>query len=235
MSIQVKLRRGSAAEHESFTGAIGEVTADTTNNRLVLHDNATAGGHPAAKQADMESVEDRLGVEHYEFPAAAFTANATDGGEAVQGGLEIGDQAFDIYAFDSGTEESINAGFTLPENWDGGAVKAKIVWVPGDSAASEGDLVEWAVKLGAQGDGDAFVGASGTEQVVSDAVHSEVEGASHITAATPEITIDGSPQPGDWVALQVSRNVDGNDDMAEDAWLLAVILEIGLNVESEAW
>jgi hypothetical protein len=66
-------------------------------------------------------------------------------------------------------------------------------------------------------------------------VHSEVEGASHITAATPEITIGGSPQPGDWVALQVSRNVDGDDDMTEDAWLLAVILEIGLNVESEAW
>jgi len=43
-NIQVQLRRGTTAQHGSFTGAQGEVTVDTDKNALVLHDGATAGG-----------------------------------------------------------------------------------------------------------------------------------------------------------------------------------------------
>lgn len=46
MSTQRQRRRGTAAEHASFTGAAGEITYDTTNNRAVGHDGATAGGYP---------------------------------------------------------------------------------------------------------------------------------------------------------------------------------------------
>lgn len=44
MSRQIQIRRGSESEHESFTGAIGEVTMDTTNNTLRVHDGITTGG-----------------------------------------------------------------------------------------------------------------------------------------------------------------------------------------------
>jgi hypothetical protein len=43
-NIQVQLRRGTTAQHGSFTGAQGEVTVDTDKNALVLHDGSTAGG-----------------------------------------------------------------------------------------------------------------------------------------------------------------------------------------------
>ena len=46
MSEQLQLRRGTAAQVAAFTGAQGEATFDTTNNRLVLNDGATAGGWP---------------------------------------------------------------------------------------------------------------------------------------------------------------------------------------------
>lgn len=46
MSIEVKLRRGTTAEHSTFTGAAGEVTVDTDKNVLVVHDGSTAGGNP---------------------------------------------------------------------------------------------------------------------------------------------------------------------------------------------
>jgi len=49
LSEQLQLRRGSAAQVAAFTGAQGEVVVDTTNNRLVLQDGATAGGFAAAK------------------------------------------------------------------------------------------------------------------------------------------------------------------------------------------
>jgi len=41
---QLRLRRGTTAEHANFTGAQGELTVDTDKNALVLHDGATAGG-----------------------------------------------------------------------------------------------------------------------------------------------------------------------------------------------
>ena len=47
---------GTAAEHENFTGAIGEITMDTTNKTLRVHDGETAGGTALAKRADVPSM-----------------------------------------------------------------------------------------------------------------------------------------------------------------------------------
>jgi hypothetical protein len=52
MSTAVQLRRGTTTEHASFTGAVGEVTVDTTKDTIVVHDGALAGGHPLAKESD---------------------------------------------------------------------------------------------------------------------------------------------------------------------------------------
>ena len=46
MGKQVRLRRGTTAQHATFTGADGEVTFDTTRKALVVHDGVTAGGKP---------------------------------------------------------------------------------------------------------------------------------------------------------------------------------------------
>jgi hypothetical protein len=46
MPKQVRLRRGTTAQHSSFTGAEGEVTFDTSKKVLVIHDGVTAGGKP---------------------------------------------------------------------------------------------------------------------------------------------------------------------------------------------
>lgn len=52
-AVQVQYRRGSATQVASFTGAQGEMVIDTTNNRVVVQDGATAGGFPAAKLSDL--------------------------------------------------------------------------------------------------------------------------------------------------------------------------------------
>jgi hypothetical protein len=44
MSTQVQLRRGTATQNNTYTGAIGELTVDTTSKQLRLHDGVTAGG-----------------------------------------------------------------------------------------------------------------------------------------------------------------------------------------------
>jgi hypothetical protein len=52
-NIEVKLRRGTDTEHSSFTGAEGEVTVDTTNDTLRVHDGSTAGGVRLAKLSEV--------------------------------------------------------------------------------------------------------------------------------------------------------------------------------------
>ena len=44
MAVQLQLRSGTATEHNTFTGANGEVTVDTTNKTLRVHDGSTVGG-----------------------------------------------------------------------------------------------------------------------------------------------------------------------------------------------
>jgi len=53
MAIQVKFRRGTAGQHNSFTGANGEITVDVTNKTLRVHDGATVGGTRLAKFSDL--------------------------------------------------------------------------------------------------------------------------------------------------------------------------------------
>jgi hypothetical protein len=44
MSTQVQYRRGSGSQNDAFTGALGEITVDTTAKTIRVHDGATAGG-----------------------------------------------------------------------------------------------------------------------------------------------------------------------------------------------
>jgi hypothetical protein len=60
MAIQVKFRRGSAGQHGSFTGANGEITVDTTNKTLRVHDGVTAGGVRLAKYNEIGAASANL-------------------------------------------------------------------------------------------------------------------------------------------------------------------------------
>jgi hypothetical protein len=54
MPTQVQFRRGTEAQNDAFTGAAGEITVDTTNDSIRIHDGSTAGGfEPLARYADL--------------------------------------------------------------------------------------------------------------------------------------------------------------------------------------
>ena len=64
MAYAIQRRRGTATEHNSFTGLAGEITIDTTNNTVRVHDGSTAGGHRLAKYSEIntqENIEDAVG------------------------------------------------------------------------------------------------------------------------------------------------------------------------------
>jgi hypothetical protein len=55
MTTAIKRRRGTTAQHSTFTGLEGELTVDTTKDTVVVHDGATAGGFPLAKESQATS------------------------------------------------------------------------------------------------------------------------------------------------------------------------------------
>ena len=50
MAKLLKLRRGTTSQHNSFTGAEGECTIDTTKDTLVVHDGSQAGGRALLRE-----------------------------------------------------------------------------------------------------------------------------------------------------------------------------------------
>ena len=68
MPTQLQFRRGTTAQTASFTGASAEVTVDTTQNILVVHDGVTPGGWPTAPLA---------------YAQAAFATANTGGGSSA--------------------------------------------------------------------------------------------------------------------------------------------------------
>jgi hypothetical protein len=53
LSVQVQLRRDTAANISAFTPAQGEGLVDLTNNRLIVGDGSTSGGHPMARLSEV--------------------------------------------------------------------------------------------------------------------------------------------------------------------------------------
>ena len=55
MAKQVQWRRGTATQNNAFTGADGEVTVDSTNKSLRVHDGVTAGGFETARKTAVDA------------------------------------------------------------------------------------------------------------------------------------------------------------------------------------
>jgi hypothetical protein len=55
----LQLRRGTTAEHATFTGAEGEVTVNTTKDTIVVHDGAVAGGYELVSLAATQTLTNK--------------------------------------------------------------------------------------------------------------------------------------------------------------------------------
>ena len=83
MPTEVQLRRGTTVQHSTFTGALGEVTVNTTKKTIVVHDGSTAGGTEIAK-ADLSNVGTITAT-----TAATLATPRTIGGVSFNGSANI--------------------------------------------------------------------------------------------------------------------------------------------------
>jgi hypothetical protein len=76
MTTQIQRRRGTTAQHSTFTGANGEVTVDTDKEVLVVHDGAQAGGYPQMRENGSNSA---LALGSAATPSLKFTGDTNTG------------------------------------------------------------------------------------------------------------------------------------------------------------
>ena len=79
MSSQVQYRRGSNAQNAAFTGALAEITVDTTNGTLRVHDAITVGGSNIATVAYVTSQISALSANSITSGTSNFSIIASGG------------------------------------------------------------------------------------------------------------------------------------------------------------
>ena len=106
MTKQVQIRRGTDSQHTSFTGAEGEISVNTTNDSVHVHDGTTAGGKEMAR-ADGSNVAFTSGTidgtviggttpAAGTFTTGSFTGDVAFGNNDITGLSKIISDAFQI-------------------------------------------------------------------------------------------------------------------------------------------
>lgn len=129
---------------------------------------------------------------------------------------------FVVTYFDTTTQEYAIASMVLPDDWGGGTLSVKFVWI---SATNDGNSVVWGITGTALNDGDDVnTITEGTQATVADAgtagasVYAKVSGAA-------TLTVGNSPNVGDVVTFEITRVTgDGSDTYSGDAGLIGIII-----------
>jgi hypothetical protein len=85
---ELQLRGGTAVENDGFTGANKEVTVDTTNKALRVHDGATPGGNRTLMESDMPEGVEAFGTAAGQDMPEGVEAFGTAAGQDMPEGVE---------------------------------------------------------------------------------------------------------------------------------------------------
>lgn len=228
MARQVQLRRGTAAQHSSFTGAAGEVTVDTDDDRLVVHDGATAGGIPQAKESEvLKQGSHVIGC----WGARALVHPTTSpAGDLAQKESTTNDVNDEYVPFDAASTEYMGFSFRAPEGLDeSSGLDIEIEWSENSGASSH--VCRWGAQAQAQGDGDTIDSAWGTAVEANDTGTSGTRRFVTLSSVTPA----GSWAAGDKIHVRVYREGgDAADTLDVDAHLHGVTVKATVNAATDA-
>ena len=120
MATQIQLRRGTTAQNNSFTGAAGELSVNTSNNTIRVHDGITLGG------SELATVSYASNVTNFSTGTLSVTRLATSGVTAATYGNATLIPSFtvDIY----GRITSVSNVATVPGVTTGKSIAMAIVF-----------------------------------------------------------------------------------------------------------
>jgi hypothetical protein len=120
MAKAIQRRRGTTAQHASFTGLAGEITVDTDKKTVVVHDGSTAGGIPLAKASDVPTLPSDPGADRvliWDESANAWVAATLNAGLEISGTTIRMEEVFGVALSDETTAITtgvLKASFYLP-------------------------------------------------------------------------------------------------------------------------
>lgn len=164
-------------------------------------------------------------------PAAAMTAQTTNGAASGSTEMTTNDNMFVTFDFDASTQEYVQFSMAMPDSWNEGTVTFVPVWSHAATATNFG--VVWELAAVAISNDDAGDVAFGTGQTSTD-----TGGTTNDIYLGPEssaITVAGTPAAGDFVMFRVARLVaNGSDTLAVDARLHAIKLFVTFSGGNDA-
>lgn len=150
------------------------------------------------------------------FGASEFIPRVTNGPGVNSSETTTHDFNYDTLDFDAATSEGATLTWAMPNNWNLGTITAIVVFT-NDSGSG---TVTWRVSAACPVDGEAIDTALGTAQSVTKTCGDPLDW--NFTAATPAITVGGTPSTSAPIKLLIERDVA--DTLGVDARLIGVIL-----------
>lgn len=178
-----------------------------------------------------------MGTKRYDnifIPAGAMVPSATNG--ATPGTIDFTNVKRDTMAFSNAVGQGAEFSVVMPEDWDGGTVRAKLMWTAYDSTkAEQGEVVAWKIGAISTPDEGAITVAPTNYATVTDNLSQVNE--LHRTGATGALTMDGTPGAGNLAHFVVKRDptAETANPMDTEALLLGVWLQYGRTAVTEEW
>ena len=168
--------------------------------------------------------------------ACAMTPSDSNGAEASS--ILFTNTTHDTLKFVSTADTKAEFSVVFPDDWDKGAVKAKVLWTYNDSTTGEaGQAVGFAIGAVSYADGGNISTAPSSLVLVGDIADSANE--LHRTDASAEITIGGTAGDGNLVHFMLKRNTayapEGTTAMPTDALVLGVVIQFGRTTTTAQW
>ena len=102
MPTQVQFRRGTTSQNNSFTGATGEISIDTTLKVLRVHDGSTAGGQALVGISAAQTLTNKTltspTVNSATLNDSTFTGTASFSGVGTLSGVILNTPALGTYS-----------------------------------------------------------------------------------------------------------------------------------------
>ena len=221
MAKLLKLRRGTTSQHNTFTGAEGEVTIDTTKDTAVVHDGSTTGGRPLARE-DMSNVSSsaiagRLGADAIattKIAGGTLPSDVKVTDSNVSGNLTIVNADVTSSAAIAGTKISPNFGsqtIATTGKLDIGGSSGAAIEVPNNRRITLGNNGEFYLVHAAN---YSQIKETGSDNLYIDASHIHMRDANaqnKLQTGSSGITVSGN--------IAVTGTVDGRDVAADGSKL----------------
>lgn len=219
-----------------------DIPGATASEGLVASDLAyffvpSVSGYRKATMAQIRELV--MGTKRYDtvfVTAGAMTPSNTDG--ATPGVITFENTTHDTMAFPSTADKKVEFSVVFPDDWDKGAVKAKLLWTVYDSTKAEaGQHVGFKIGAFSSADGANITVGPTTFVELTDQVDSANE--LHRTAASAGLEFDGVAGDGNLIHFVLKRDAAyapaGGSAMPTEAIVLGIVIQYGRTASYTQW